>query len=176
MSWMNVLNDFPYVKRFYVSHPWKFLQECWWNIKAGWSRCTKGYAYRDAADMDEFLLHLIPAMLRELANGPAYPGNDEFPTYESWQMWCNSLANRFENVQEEHWGDGRNEWETQWHSMMPALLPHPNLTTTYTFTTEQVEEVREKYYAREKELFEEREQIIQQLYLELAKHHSMLWI
>ena len=44
------------------------------------------------------------------------------------------------------------------------------------FIKEDMEEVREKYFAREQELYNEREQIIQQLYMELAKHHSMLWI
>ena len=156
MSLMNVLNDFPYTKHFYLTHPWKFLQECWWNIKASWSRCIKGYAGRDVAEMDEFLLYLIPAMLHEMADGDAYPGNEEFPTYESWQNWCNSLADRFEAVQEKNW-DGHNEWEEKWHSMSPLFIPHPNLTTTYTFTAEEAEEVRAKYYAREKELFEERE-------------------
>ena len=175
MSLMNVLNDFPYRARYYVRRPWRWFQELWWNLQAAWARATKGHAWRDSAEMDEYLLHLIPSMLRDHAKSIAYPGNDEFPTYESWQAWCNSLANRFEAVQEENWS-GRNEWEHQWHNMNSMSWRYPNLTTTYTFIKEDIEEVREKYLAREQELYNEREQIIQQLYMELAKHHSMLWI
>ena len=47
--------------------------------------------------MDEFLLHISPPMLRKLANAGAFPDNGEFPTYEAWQDWCNSLADVFES-------------------------------------------------------------------------------
>lgn len=176
MSIVNVLTDFPYRKRYYLTHPWKFFQECWWNLKAVLSRATKGHAWRDSAEMDEFLLHLIPSMLRDIANGPAYPGIEPFETHEKWEDWCNALADVFESVQEENWEEGRNEWQEDWEIAFEVLHSHPNLTMTHNMTQEEAEEICKCYWEREKELWTEREKIIQDAYAQLAKYHNMLWI
>lgn len=176
MSLTNCLNDFCYRKRYYFRKPWRFFREIGQNINAAWQRATKGYAWRDAAEMDEFLLHIIPGMLREIANGGAYPGDDEFPTYEAWQDWCNGLADVFESVQEENWSEGRNEWESKWRVAQQVFYPHPNLTTTTTITREDAETIRNAYWSREKELREERDAIILDAYNQLAKNHQYLWI
>lgn len=176
MSIVNVLTDFPYRKRYYLTHPWKFFQECWWNLKAALSRATKGHAWRDSAEMDEFLLHLIPSMLRDMANGPAYPGIEPFETHEKWEDWCNALADVFESVQEENWEEGRNEWQEDWGIAFEVLHSHPNLTMTHNMTQEEAKEICKCYWEREKELQSEREKIIQDAYAQLAKYHNMLWI
>lgn len=177
MSLLNVLNDFPYRPLFYLKKPWRFFQECWWNIQAAWARATKGHAWRDSVEMDEFLLHIIPSMLRDVANGDAYPGYEPFETYEKWQDWCNSLADVFESVQEENWNTaGRNEWEEEWEKAFEVLHPHPNLTTTTEMTEAEAQKICKIYFEREKELSEERERIIQDAYAELIKYHYYLWI
>ena len=175
MGLTNVLNDFPYRKRYYLLKPWKFLQECWWNVKAAWERATKGYAWRDAAEMDEFLLHIIPAMLRTIAQEEAYPGNEEFPTYESWADKCNAMADVFESVQEENWNLGQNEWDEKFHNMMREAW-HPNITTTSNYNLEDMETIKNAYWAREQELQQERDKLILDAYQTLAKYHSYLWI
>lgn len=175
MSLLNVLNDFPYRPRYYLTRPWRFFQECWWNVKAAWARATKGVAYRDSAEMDEYLLHIIPIMLREIANGEAYPGNDEFPTYESWKTFCCDLANKFEMVQQERWEDGGyNEYEEEWEKTLEPR--NPNLTTTMDMTEEERQRIRKLYWEREKELWVERQNIIEEAYNTLAKYHGHFWI
>lgn len=176
MSLLNVLNDFPYRKRYYFSHPWKFFYEAWSNIKALFARATKGHAWRDSAEMDEFLLHIIPSMLRDIAKGHAYPGTEPFETPEKWEDWCNSLADIFESVQEENWEEGRNEWQEKWEEAFDILHPIPNFTTTHDMTQEEAEEICRCYWERQQELWAEREKIIQDAYARLAKYHSMLWI
>lgn len=176
MSRMNVLNDFPYTKHFYLTHPWKFLQECWWNLQAAWTRATKGHAWRDSVEMDEYLLHIIPSMLRDIAEGHAYPGVEPFDTYEKWQDWCYALADVFESVQEENWSIGQNEWEEEWHKVCCIASPHPNVTTTFDYTEEDIETIRNAYFEREKELFQERERLIKDAYAQLVKYHVYLWI
>ena len=174
---MNVLIDFPYTKGYYVRKPWLFFKEIKYNLAAAWERATKGHAWRDSVEMDEFLLHIIPSMLRDIANGDAYPGIEPFETYEKWQDWCNSLADVFESVQEENWdASGRNEWEEEWEKAFNVLHPHPNLTTTTEMTEEEAQEICKMYFEREKELSAEREKIIQNAYAELVKYHSYLWI
>lgn len=176
MSLTNCLNDWCYGKRYYLKKPWRFFYEVGQNIRASWQRATRGYAGRDVAEMDEFLLHIIPPMLRKLANAGTFPSNNEFPTYEAWQDWCNSLADVFESVQEENWSEGRNEWESKWREARWIFHPNKNLTMTHTMTEEEAEDIREKYWTREKELWEEREAIILDAYTQLAKHHQYLWV
>lgn len=177
MSLTNVLNDFPCRKYYYFKRPWKFFQECWWNFKAAWERATKGYAWRDVAEMDEYLLHLIPAMLREIAKADPYPGDDNFPTREAWQDAINALADVFESVQEENWTEGQNEWEDEFNNMMVDYFGnHPNLTTTSQYTPEEAKEIKDLYWAREQELRNERNKLILDAYQTLAKYHGYLWI
>lgn len=174
MSLTNCLNDFCYRKRYYLRKPWRFFHEVGQNIKAGWQRATRGYAGRDVAEMDEFLLHIIPPMLRDLANAGAYPGNEKFPTKESWQDWLNGLADVFETVQEENWSKGRNEWESEWRKARDVFHPYSN--STLTITREDAETIRDAYWAREIELRKERDAIIKDAYSQLAKHHDYLWV
>lgn len=175
MNWMNVFSH-SWRPRYYLAHPWRFIQEVWYNIRDAWHRATRGYCYRDAADMDEYLLHSIPALLREVAEGPAYPGTKPFETYEKWQDFCNSLADVFEAVQEENWSEGHNEWQEEWEKAFDVLHPHPNITITQDMTEEEAREVCSLYWEREKELRKEREGIIQDAYATLAKYHDYFWI
>lgn len=175
MSLINVLNDFPYRPRFYLTRPWKFFQECWWNIKAVWQRATKGHAWRDSAEMDEFLLYIIPSMLRDIANGEAYPGNDEFPTYESWQQFCNQLADKFESAQEEKLYD-RNQFNDKFLDAFDVVHGHPNITITHDMSVEEANEILRQHRDREAELYKERDIIIQEAYTTLAKYHNYFWI
>lgn len=176
MSLTNVLNDFPYRKRYYLTKPWKFFQECWWNVKAAWQRATKGYAGRDSAEMDEFLLHIIPGMLRDIGNGCAYPGDDNFPTPESWTKFCNDLADKFEGTWEENISKS-NEYEEKFLDAFHIVYcSHPNLTTTTEMSMEEAKEYLRKRHEREIEIREAREVVIQEAYATLAKYHSYFWI
>lgn len=178
MSITNVLNDFPYRKIYYLKKPWIFIKEIWQNLHAAYKRATRGYAWRDTAEMSEYMLHLIPAMLRDVAAAEAYPGVEPFETYEKWQNWCISLAEMFESVQEENWDYDKNEWEKDFQIACEILYnpPHPNYTCTYTMTKEQAEEIVKLYWAREKELYEERKNIIKCAYAQLAEYYDNLWV
>lgn len=179
MSIKNVLNDFPYRPRYYLTHPWKFFQECWYNLQAAYSRATKGYAWQDSAEMDNFLLTIIPGMLRDIANGHAYPGTKEFPTYESWKKWCNDLADTFESLQLGKWEDGKNEYEEEWYTLCNLHRnKHPNLTMACPYDTsdEHFKDLTRKYFNRCTELMEERKQKILEAYTILAQHADALWI
>lgn len=176
MSLMNVLTDFPYRKRYYLLHPWKLIKEIGTNIQAAWHRATRGWAYSDAAEMNEYLLHLIPELLRQIGDDIAYPGTEPFETLEKWQDWCNGLADLFVSLQEENWSEGRNEWEDKLGEAIEVLYPHPNYTTTNTMTVEDAEDVRKLYWEREAELAEERRRLIKNAFTELAKYYDYLWI
>lgn len=173
------LFKFPMRLRYYLTKPWRFFRELYYSFKYAWQRATKGYSYYDSMDMDDFLLHVIPGMLRDIANGDAYPAVEPFDTYEKWEDYCNSLADVFESLQEENWSEGRNEWQDKFDTAFTTLHPplHPNITTTIEYVpTEEANKICKMYFEREKELAEERRKLLRNAYSELGKYHDMFWI
>ena len=176
MSLNNILTDYPFTFKWYLRRPWKFFQHTWYNLKGAWQRATRGYAYSDAAEMDEFLLHILPGMLRKVGDGFSFPGVEPFETVEKWEDWCNSLADVFESLQEENWETGRNEYEEDFHKALEVTSPHKNVTLSYEMTEEEAKNICKLYWAREKELWDQREAILQDAYKQLALYHTYLWI
>ena len=161
---------------YYIKRPWRFFRELRYSFKYAWQRATKGYSFYDSMDMDDFLLHVIPGMLRDIANSDSYPGIEPFEEPEKWRDWCNSLADVFESLQEENWSEGSNEWEEKFHKAFEVRHPHPNLTTTTDMTKEEADEVCKMYFEREKELAEERQKLIENAFNELSQHLTMMYI
>lgn len=63
-------------------------------------RIRKGFASSDVWDMDSYLLFLLPAMLKELADmATGYP-DGLFDSYEAWVRWLREEAGKFEAVRE----------------------------------------------------------------------------
>lgn len=170
------LFKFPMRLRYYLTKPWRFFRELRYSFKYAWQRATKGYSFYDSMDMDDFLLHVIPGMLRDIANSDSFPGVEPFDTYEKWQDYCNSLADVFESLQEENWGKGRNEWEEEFDKAFEVRHLHPNLTITTDMTKEEADEICKMYFEREKELAEERQKLIEDTFIELGHHLTKFWI
>ena len=162
-------------RKYYLKHPIQFLQQIYYNIKNIIERAKKGYSYFDVMDMDDFLLTIIPPMLREIGKSMAYPGNSDFPTPESWENWCNNLAAHFEEIQDiDEWIDQRNEYAKKWHTINRPLFPDDVSTTTYD--RDYIEDIQIKYFKRELELTEEHTKMVEELFAELAHNLSCLWI
>ena len=95
---MNVLTYFPYTKRYYLTHPWRFFRQCWYNLYHAWERVTKGYCGLDVCEMCSFLLELIPNMLDELKeNNVGYPVN---MTEEQWHSILEEMSKLFRDAVE----------------------------------------------------------------------------
>ena len=110
MNELNVFNN--------IWLPWKYPPNWIRNarmffrqVKWAYQRITRGYSDPDWWDMDTHLSKLIAQMLRKLAkDGMGYPGNEEFPTYESWENYLNEIANLLEYSN----SDLPNEYEDAW--------------------------------------------------------------
>lgn len=177
---LNLLIDFPFKSTYYLTHPWIFIKHGWYNLKNSWQRIIRGYSRYDVMDMDFFFLEIIPPMLREIANSEAYPADEEFPTYESWQNWCNDLAAKFEDCKLEKWEEGlHNEYYDEWQTLINYHHnTHPNLTTTCQYDTseEHFREISRLYFEKQKESYQARKNLLRECYLQFATHHDMFWI
>jgi len=99
-SSLNILN-FGYIERFYPRAIGYNIKNFFRNIRWSAQRITKGYCAKDAWDIDYHLSALIAAMLEDLAkNSHTYPGNEEFPTPESWEKYLLELSHDFYRLNE----------------------------------------------------------------------------
>lgn len=70
------------------------------NHKAQDERLHDGISHYDAWDMDEYLLHILSTGLKYLANGISFPGNEKFPTPNSWKEALLKYSHIFQEVLE----------------------------------------------------------------------------
>lgn len=157
----NVLTDFSWGAKHYLKHPLKFLKELGHNLKYGWQRMTRGYADCDWWDMDQWIIHVFPFMLRDIANkGYAYPGGEPFETPEKWKEWLNNTADDIEKLSEEYC-ESQNEYHNEW---MDSIYSH-----------ERDSEIRKKYVARFEELTNESQERAKKVFSEIGEHFYSLW-
>lgn len=171
--------EWEYNWRYYISHPWKWVAHLFRNIKYAWQRATKGYCLTDAWNMDDYLLHLIPNLLRELINDPAgaYPGSPPFDSREKWTSWLWEMVERFEKLQVD-WSEKYNEWDSEYDRLLALHrfkeFVDDGIRIRYD-DSEELEEVRKKWLARIKELREKQEMETRDVFAELAKYYYALW-
>ena len=157
--------QWPYSKRYYLTHPWKWFSQLWKNIKAAYHRIRYGWCSWDVWDWDSWFCSIAPSMLKYMTDhGSAYPGSEPFDTPEKWHDWLYEMAHRIERLQYDDWMEDNNEYskeyiesfENDWHS-------------------ERQEEIRKKYYVRCQEINKTRRQVLEDFGKEFFKHFDCLW-
>ena len=172
---LNVLTDFPYTKRHYLTHPWQWFKHLFINIRDFWYRGKNGFAPRDTWEFCDWWPRVTAAAIRYLAeNANGWP-DGEFKTYEEWKDWLHSVADVLESTLEDNWA-GQNEYEKDWHRIViEDFGKHPNLTTTSTYTEEDKERIRKLYWGREVELEEQRQKLQKETLHSVVEKLPMLW-
>lgn len=152
--------DLSYRPTYYWTHPHLFIKDIWRNIKNMRMRISRGWCWQDLWNMNDWLLEILPDMLRTLANkASGYPGSPPFDTEEKWRDWLTDLAWRFEYCQEDK-VLARNEYAKEYYKPFPSLP---------------VDEVRELYFKENERLFAERQRMLKQAFNELSEHIDNLW-
>lgn len=159
---MNKLNVFygcfPYpAKRFWKNIP--FLARV---PRRMYQRITKGYCESDLFSLDEHLLDLLPAMIRDFRdNIYSYPGEYGF---EGWKNYLTEMANHFEMAHT--WFDKepeiyKNEYQEDFIKISRMNPKFPD--------------IREKYLNREKEIQEAKDKELEKGLEMLRKEFHHLW-
>lgn len=100
MNPLNVFNN-PKLPLKYPSNWGKRITMFMRSFKYAYQRATKGFADCDLWDFDSYLLYILSHGLEAFANTTiGYPGNKEFPTYESWSRYVREMAMHFLKAQE----------------------------------------------------------------------------
>lgn len=127
-----------------------------------YQRITKGYCESDLFSLDEHLLDLLPAMIRDLRdNLHSYPEEYDF---EGWKNYLTEMANHFEMAHT--WFDEepeiyKNEYQEDFRkiSIMNPKFP----------------DIREKYLDRKKEIQEAKDKEFEKGLEMLKKEFRHLW-
>ncbi len=176
---LNVLKDFPYSTRYYITHPWKWFKDCWINLKNAWYRAIKGYCYTDLWNINDWLLEVLPNMLQELADKHcAYPGQPPFKTPEDWEDWLRKIADQLIKLREDE-----EEHENQYARVYYAALAerraancnNTSLAVTNTLNDEELLRLRDKYFIRRDEIIAEKQALAIETGKELFEYLNYLW-
>ena len=170
--------NYSYSKKYLLTHPWKFIKEFFQNCNHAWRRAIYGWTWEDCWNLDDWLLNILPEMLRHMADyGSAYPGfkNEEvdFSTPEKWDDWLHSMADVLESLQEENWFS-QNEYEEEFHKQSELHRSKGNKSIT-EMNDEDFDTLRELYFARIDELTKERKKLLIDTFSKLGQHLDCLW-
>lgn len=162
---LNVLRQFSYSKRWYLTHPWLFFKDCWINLKNAKMRIVRGWCWPDLWDMSDYLLEILPDMLRTLAaKNVGYPGIEPFETPGKWSAWLYYIANELEESKEEVY-EKHNEYYDEFMKQFENYMKDESSTRA----------LDKKYFAREAELASDAQKRIEKCFIELGKHFQSLW-
>ena len=171
---MNVLKYFPYRWRHYITHPWEFFEDCWLNIKAAYQRITRGFCFRDTFSIDNWFVDIIPEMLKHFReNLHSYPGNEEFPTFESWVKYLEEMETHFRNSNKNQKVQ-LNEFEEE-YMRYPLKWQKSKDGINFTMTDDAPKDIFEKWLAREKEIDAWREEELKIAWSQFIKIFNALW-
>ena len=145
---------YPCRKIYYLTHPWKLLQDTYRNFRNWWHRGRYGFAYVDVWDWGSWWPKVGANALRymaEHANG--YPGDEQWDTPEKWKEHLLKTAKDLEwcatNFNFDHY-DKANEYTKAFYEMTERCTRTRKTDDGDTYTwlemTEDDKELRNKYF------------------------------
>lgn len=160
---------FSYKKSYYLTHPLRFFKEIRTAIRNYWHRARYGYAYVDAWNMCDSICEMAANMLLHIANyGDGYPGVEPYDTPEKWRSHLEEMAQHFRNIcNRESLLDERNEYYPEFQKKILY-----NWSREYT---EEERELRDKYFARMRELNEEFDSYVKEVFALFAENFFHYW-
>ena len=175
--------SFHYKKTHYLTHPWKWFKDLYWNWRNFWHRARYGYAYVDVWNFYNWYPHVGAEAIRYLkANHSGYPGVKPWETSKEWEEYLDYLANRLErcaNSMDPCFGEERNEYKEMLDEIMRQrrkVTHNDDGTVTHSFElTPEEEDIRKRYWEREKEIRNADEQYNIETYKWLAEDLSNFW-
>ena len=163
--------QYSYTWRHYLRHPFKWWRETIRNFKAAWRRAIKGWCHTDCWEFGYWFLEVVPDMLDYLADhGKAYPGNDKFPTPESWAEHLHLIAALLRNARDDR-RDMQNEYYPAYQRMVDNGEDSERWTDEqgHTHVRWKPNELSRNYFRKDEELAIEQDKIIEKALKLLAE-------
>ena len=149
---MNNLNVFksPKLPLRYPSNWSAIIRTFFRSFKWAYQRVTRGFADYDVWDFDGFLLNILANGLEHLADTTiSYPGDEEFPTYESWIKYLREMAMCFRKADEGNDYFPHPKQDLWWNELNQK---DSNLDIDDNIVTDMLKEAHENEDKREEQL------------------------
>lgn len=160
---------------YYLTHPWKWIKDAYWNIRNFIHRGRYGYAYSDVWEWFVWWPTVGAEALRYLRDhGCGYPGIDQWDTPEKWADYLTNLADKLEWCTNDD-TDEENEFKDEFKRMYEMRRIVTDDGFTFMEMTDEDKKIRDKYFARSFEIEEEHTQKRIEIFEELGKVLPRLW-
>lgn len=150
------LNTYPLRKRAYIIHPLRLVKTMYRNIRNFIYRGRYGYCPLDAWNFCEWFPRVGAEALHYLAlHNEGYPAVEPWNTPKDWDdylLYMSQRLKRCADSQDIEFGEDRNEYASQFDTIMRNHRVHTEEGTKITKLTPEEDEIRKKYFEREKEI------------------------
>lgn len=154
-------------KSWYLAHPIKWIEEKMYNRRCARQRVLRGYCDMDWYNFYVWFLNIVPAMFRDLANkGCSYPSTGKYNSKEKWSEWLLSTADKLDKCRDDN--EAQNEYAEEFEALLDKYDSIENFPSKGKI-------IRHKYMQREKEIAEERRQMIIEVFREIGENFYDLW-
>ncbi len=156
--------SFPFSTRYYLTHPWTWFKDLYEGLKSAHMRVRYGFCWPDIWNYYDWYLRTTPQMLRYLGlHSSGYPGVAPFDEPGKWSSWLLWAADELEASREEVF-EKRNEYYEEYMKQFENWEPN-----------RKVSELDKKYFAREKELYDEMNARRKKVMEQISQYFPMLW-
>lgn len=174
---LSVFSKAPYGKRYIFKRIMWFFR----SLSCAWQRATKGYCYRDLWSLDSFYTKIFYNSLwkfvKHLHGAPQEFFNQETNTIEAWERYIEEMAKHFYNsLEDNEVEESYNEFEEEYHKLNPLILEKVDGGYRTKETTDpRAIEVKGRFFRREEEIEEWREEELQKGFNMLQEVFHNLW-
>ena len=169
---------YTYRKSYYLTHPWKFFKDTYWNFRNWWHRANYGFAYVDVWEWGSWWPRVGAEALRYMAkHGSGYPGAEPWETPEKWRNHLLNLADGLD------WCANSLEWDTheklnEYYEAFKGIQErsrrerYTDTGDKYVWYEESPEdkELRKKYWEKENEIIAREDQERSEIFAEIGKN------
>lgn len=166
---------FPYRPQYYLTHPHRWIQELYWNIRNFIHRGRYGYAYADVWSWHNWFPTVGAEALRYLADHVhGYPNVAPWETPEKWRQYLKDTAEKLDwcrmscDIFPEH-----HETLNLYHKKMDEIME--NYSDPFDACTNEYAEVRKKFWEREEELTAQDDEQRTVIFSEIGKNLPRFW-
>jgi hypothetical protein len=170
-----------YRKRYYLLHPWALFYDWYWNFRNFIHRGKYGFAYVDAWNWYYWWPKVGAECLRFLAeHGLGYPGYEPWGTPGQWKKYLEETARSLEWAIESCDTDTHNNEynyimeDIQKRCLITKTNEDGSITTKWEITPEE-QEIKDKFWNREKELIEQDSKERERIFSEIGKNLPRFW-
>ena len=152
---------------------WKSWKGFWKNLfyffkclRPAWHRATKGYCRMDTWNADSTICAYLIKVLTEYRNVTnGYPGDEAFPTFESWIAYIDEIIDKLTYCSAE-----RDQFNDYYQNWVNECCNKPK-----SRWTDRERYIYEHYVAENQTLYEAQKTAREQAFAMLGKHLNHIW-